>query len=257
MHLLLARLLGTVQPEAAVTVGQKALERWPQRGEFHAVLGAALHREGRYADAVAALRDALRLDPTLTEAQYQLGLSLLELGQPGDARAAMEKTLAMRPEYPEALFALAALELDAGDFAAAEPHVFKVNALAPEEPNARHLLASWHLLKGLAAARTGDEAGAAQHYRAGLAAEPDFALLLRESGKIAEQGGHWPEAVEAFEHYVRVTPADPQGYLSLGAALRKIGRGTDAAAVLQRGLQVAQQVDDKGATEEFSRLLGP
>jgi tetratricopeptide (TPR) repeat protein len=257
MSLLLARLLCTMQqPEAAVANMQQAVQRWTERGELHAALGVALHSAGNYAAAVAALRTALRLDPTLTEAQYQLGLSLLELGQRDEAKAAMTKALAMRPEYPEALFALAALELDAGDYVAAEPIVFKVYALDPEEPNAQRLLASWHLLKGMAAAQAGDGAEADRQYQAGLAVAPEFALLLRETGKLAERSGHWPEAVEAFKHYVRVKPDDPQGYLSLSLALRQIDRPTEATTALQRGLSAAQQAGDKELVTEFNRLLG-
>ncbi len=257
MRLLLARFLCTDhQPEAAVAVMQQAVARWPERGELHAALGLAEHGAGRYASAVTALGDALRLDATLTEAQYQLGLSYLELNQTGEARAALTKALAMRPDYPEAMFALAAIELDSGDFAAAEPNVFKVYALDPAEPNAQRLMASWHLLKGMAELKAGNAAAADQHYRAGLAVLPDFPLLLRETGQLAQRRSAWPEAVAAFEHFVRVKPADPAGYLSLGLALRASGREAEALAVLQRGRAAAQQAGDQAGVDEFNRLLG-
>ncbi len=256
MRLLLARLLCTTQqPEAAIAIMQQAVGRWPERGDLHAALGLARHDAGQHAAAVSALGEALRLDPTLTEAQYQLGLSLIELGRPGEAKTAISRALAMRPDYPEALFALAALELDAGDFVAAEPSVFKVYALDPEEPNAQRLVASWHLLKGRAAGQTGDVTAADRQFRAGLAVAPDFALLLRETGRLAERRTRWTEAAEAFEHYVRVQPADPSGYLEYGLVLQKIGRPADAEAVLQRGLNAAQQAGDQARLDEFKRLL--
>lgn len=256
MRLLLARLLCTTQqPDAAVAIMQQAVGRWPDRGELHAALGLAWHGAGQYAAAVSALGEALRLDPTLTEAQYQLGLSLIELGRPGEARAAIVRALAMRPDYPEALYAHAALELEAGDFVAAESSVFKVYALDPEEPNAQRLVASWHLLKGLAAGQAGDVTAADRQFRAGLAVAPDFALLLRETGRLAERRARWTEAAEAFEHYLRVQPADPSGYLEYGLVLQKMGRAAESTAVFQRGLHAAQQAGDQVRLEEFKRLL--
>lgn len=257
MRLLLARFLcSEQQPEAAVKVMQQAVEHWPERGELHAALGLAWHDAGQFDAAVKALNEGLRLDPTLTEAQYQLGLSYIELNRTSEARAALAKALAMRPDYPEAMFALAAIELDSGDFAAAEANVFKIYALDPEEPNARHLVASWHLLKGMSELKAGNLAAAEQHYRAGLAVSPDFPLLLRESGRLAQKSGRWPDAVAAYEHYVRVKPADPAGYLSLGLALRESGREAETITVLQRGRTAAQQAGDQAGVDEFSRLLG-
>ena len=257
MPLLLTRLLCTTQqPDAAVGIIQKAVERWPARGDLRAALGLALHGAGRFVAAVAALRDALRLDPTLTEAQYQLGLSLLETGEPAEARAALAKALAMRSDYPEAWFALAAVDLDAGDFAAAEPLVFKVYALDPDEPNAQRLLASWHLLKGMAEARAAHPDEADRHYRAGLAVAPEFGPLLLEAGRWAARHRQWPDAVEKLEHYIRVKPADPQGFLALGLALRADGRTVEAATLLERGLEAARRAGDQAALQEFSHLLG-
>ena len=60
----------------------------------------------------------------------------------------------------------------------------------------------------------------------------------------------------AFEHYIRVKPADPQGYLSLGLTLRESGREAEAITVLQRGRAAAEQVGDQSGVDEFSRLLG-
>jgi Flp pilus assembly protein TadD len=85
---------------------------------------------------------------------------------------------------------------------------------------------------------------------------PDFPLLLRESGRLAIQRERWPEAVTTFEHYIRVKPADPQGYLSLGLALRQSGRKAEALAVLQRGRAAALETGDQTQVDEFSRLLG-
>jgi tetratricopeptide (TPR) repeat protein len=257
MPLLLTRLLcAEHEPAAAIIVARRAVQGWPGRADLHAALGLALHDAADYASSVSELREALRIDPTLTEAQYNLGASLLELGENAAARAAMEKALAMRPDYPEALYTAGEICLDAGDFASAEPYATKLYALNPDEPNARHLMAAWHLIRGLTARRDGNLDEAESQFRAGLAVSADFAALLREEGSLSIERGRPADAVDALERYLRVEPDDPQGYLSLGLALRGMGRTAEADSVLERGLAAAAKAGDQARMSELNRLLG-
>jgi tetratricopeptide (TPR) repeat protein len=257
MPLLLVRLLcAEHEPAAAVAVGRRAVGHWPERADLHSALGLALRDAGDFVAAETALREAIRLDPTLTEAQCNLGTCLFELGRRDEGRAWLEKALAMRPEYPEALYELGKAELEAGNLAAAESRVSKLYSLDPEDPNARRLLAAWHLVRGVAAAQAGDLDEADRQYRAGLEVAPDCGALLREAGALALRRDRWADAVAAFEHYLRVEPADPQGYALLGRALQKAGRPADANAILQRGLSAAQKAGDQARLEELQGLLG-
>ncbi len=257
MPLLLARLLcAEHKPQAAAAAARGAILRWPRRGDLHAALGRALDDAGDYAAAEKELRDALALDPALTEAQCNLGTCLIELGRADDARVELGKALSMRPDYPEALFALGSLDLEAGDFAAAEPYATKLWSLDPDDPNARLLLANWHLVKGLAAGNSGTLDEADSQFRAGLEVSPEHGPLLLAAGSLALQRGKPADAEEAFEHYVKVEPADPQGYRALGLVLQRLGRTADAAAAFRGGLGAAQKAGDQALVEEFKGLLG-
>lgn len=258
MHVLLARLLcAEREPQAALAVARPASQRWSKNAGLQAALGQALHDAGDYAGAEGALSEALRLDPTLTEAQYGLGADLLDLGDRGAARAAVEKALVMRPDYPEALYTVGEICLDAGDYVSAEPYVTRLCALNPDEPNARHLLAAWHLVRGAAARQAGDLDEADRQFRAGLAAVPDFGALLGEEGSLLAERGRLDEAVDAFERYVKAEPDDPGGYLSLGRLLQRLGRQSDSRVVLTRGLNAAEKTGDQAQVIEFKRLIGP
>lgn len=257
MPLLLTRLLCEEhQPAVAIPVIRGALQRWPERGDLNAALGVALSDAGDFAAAEPALREALRLDSTLTEAQYTLGTCLLELGRREDARRELEKALALRPDYPEALYAIGRAGLEEGDYTGSQPYVTRLYTLNPDDPNAQYLFATWHLAKGLSVAQAGDLDEAGRLYHAGLAASPENGDLLREAGSAAAERGHLPDAVDALEHYLRVEPADPRGYLLLGIALNKAGRQADSNAVLQRGLEAAVRASNQSAAEEFKSLLG-
>ena len=54
-------------------------------------MGKALLREGKVTDAIAALQEAARLEPSSGEAHYQLGLALSRAGRKEDAAAALKK----------------------------------------------------------------------------------------------------------------------------------------------------------------------
>ena len=72
--------------------------------------------EGRYADAVAALRRALGKDSSLAKAHYNLAQALEAIGSPGEARRVVRRwahALRLRDARPQGLAARAARLRDA------------------------------------------------------------------------------------------------------------------------------------------------
>lgn len=62
--------------------------------------------EGRYEEAAAASREALRLWPDTAGAPANLGVVLNTPGRFGEAAASFRHALKLRPDYPEAYFHL-------------------------------------------------------------------------------------------------------------------------------------------------------
>ena len=60
---------------------------------------AALHRDGRPADAVAAYRSSLADDPDNAGIWHNMGVALAETGDPAAALDAFDRALALRPDY--------------------------------------------------------------------------------------------------------------------------------------------------------------
>jgi tetratricopeptide (TPR) repeat protein len=256
MPLLQARLFcAEHEPGAAVEVARRALGRWPERADLHAALGVALRDGGDFAAGAAALRDAIRLDPTLTEAQFDLGTCLIEQGARAEARAAFARALEMRPDYPEALLAISQIDLESGNYASAQTYVSKLFDQNPDDPKARRLLAAWHMVKGMAARESGDLEQAETDYRAGLALSADYAALLKEAGQLSGQRGKLAQAALDFQGYVRVEPDDPEGYRLLGLTLQGAGRTAEAKTAFEQGLGAAQKAGDQSRADEFRRLL--
>jgi protein O-mannosyl-transferase len=64
-------------------------------------LANILNRQERFQEAVPHFKEALRLEPTYTDAHVNLGTAYLRLNQLDEAQASYEKALAMDPTMPE------------------------------------------------------------------------------------------------------------------------------------------------------------
>lgn len=94
----------------AVAVAYRMRRRWPWLAATLAVyvvivapyLGLALARQGRYDDALAELRDAVKRDRGNPDAHHVLAAVLVASGRVGEASAEFEEVLRLRPEHPQA-----------------------------------------------------------------------------------------------------------------------------------------------------------
>jgi tetratricopeptide (TPR) repeat protein len=123
---------------------------------FYFQLGAAHERIGQYAEAEAALRRCLELDPRNAEALNYLGYMWAERGiNLAEARSLIDRALELEPDNPAFLDSLAWVLYQQGDAAAALAPQRRAIALMPE-PDAvlfDHLGDIYHALGQLEAAR--------------------------------------------------------------------------------------------------------
>jgi tetratricopeptide (TPR) repeat protein len=81
-------LYGPATPDrlaAAADWFQRGLALSPEYPELHYYLGLTRFRQRRWSEAGAALRQAVALNPALTEAYYPLAQSLRKLGRTSEA----------------------------------------------------------------------------------------------------------------------------------------------------------------------------
>jgi len=82
-------------PEAARAAAQTALDAFPDDARTHLLIGAILLAESRFAEAEAALREAVRLDPAGAKPLRLLAWALLGTGRLEEAAHGFEAWLAM------------------------------------------------------------------------------------------------------------------------------------------------------------------
>ncbi len=103
----------------------------PNDPERLVVLGQLYGDAGAFADAIAPLRQAVKVDPDSFDAWHNLGLSLFRLKRYPEARGPLERAAALNPDYFDTLNLLAATLYVLGDDRAALPVLEKAHALRP------------------------------------------------------------------------------------------------------------------------------
>jgi tetratricopeptide (TPR) repeat protein len=163
---------------------------------------------GRYDEAVAAYEEVIAETPDWWEAHANLGICHARNGQPARAEAALRRGLEDCPGSPEIRDELAAhLVAERRDLREALRLSEEAVALGRDEIRHLHTLGEVRLT-------IGDEAGAAEAYRAMLALDPENPEAHLELGLLREAQGEVTEAEEHFVESLKSDPANPRALYS-------------------------------------------
>jgi tetratricopeptide (TPR) repeat protein len=195
----------------------------------------ALQRQGDFAEAEAAYRRALAIEPDNAEALNNLGNVLRTLKRPAEAAILLRKALAARPEHPAILSNLGLALGDLRQFSeAAECHRRAV-AIDPK-------LAPGHNNLGLALKELGLFAEAEQSYRRALALNPNFAEALNNLGNVLRAQGRLEESIAAYGRAIATKPDYADAHNNLGNALRDGQHYEEAIQSYRRALDLAPRL---------------
>jgi Flp pilus assembly protein TadD len=131
--------------------------------------GAAGRSDSRPEDPVSSedAQDSSSVNDTDTYQLYQRGLELLSRGSAAAAAQLLARAAAAEPHSRSVLEALARAQFDAGQYQAAARNFRRIVEASPSDDYARFGL-------GLALARTGDPAAAAEHLALAAAMRPNL-----------------------------------------------------------------------------------
>ncbi len=144
---------------------RQAIAIQPSNGQAHANLWRAIRQSGDEEALIAAYRESIRLRPTLADAHFNLGNALMRRNEAGSAVRSYEEAVRLRPDVATYHGALAKACHDNGDLAAAERENRRALELDP----------------GLAIAHV------------------NLAIVLHAAGRL-------PEAIAELERTLAITP---------------------------------------------------
>lgn len=189
--------------------------------------GAALMDADRFPEAVAQLREALRLNPEYDKARFNLAGCLDYLGDRAGALREMQVLVERRPRDVGVLSRLAGMQSRAGDFAGAQAAWEKAVAVKPDDPGFVRNLAD--VLE-----RRGSVAAALPLRRRLTELQPNDTGHWASLGRVLAGTGQSAEAVGAFQRAISLDPANGAAHIQLAQTLWQIGRWNEAAVEASR-----------------------
>lgn len=218
------------RPADAVAMIRQALEQRPERADFHCNLGNALKDAGQAQEATVAYRRCLELQPAHSHAWSNLGVALHKLGEIEQAIAAYREALRLKPENPQALNNLGAALQDADDQPGA---VAAFGAAVRLQPGYAEALSNL----GVALQRGGDFEAAERALRQAAQLAPDAPDPKNNLGHLLLAKHDYPAALQAFGRAARLAPNNPEIGTNLAIALSTQGRFIEARQWLSRVLE--------------------
>jgi tetratricopeptide (TPR) repeat protein len=230
------------QPEDAKLEFQAILKLDPNNAEAHANLGLIAFAGANYEAAAADLRAALKIRPSMWNAQAFLGLSEMRLGANSEARQSLESAFAHLEDKNLRIrvgTALVQLDYEAGTMENAVNTATTLEKLAPEDPDVLYIVYRTH-------------AALAERALSTLAkADPNSARLHEVLAESHATDGDFPNAISEYEKALAIDPALPGVHFELGQAILRNKTDEESRQRAEQQFQAALAENPYDAHSEY------
>jgi tetratricopeptide (TPR) repeat protein len=200
--------------------------------------GVALEQQGRFPEALAEYREAVRIAPDNLQAQYNIGNLLDKMGRPEEARPELVKAVQLDPKSAASRDALGAVLVELGRFQEAMDQFTEATRLDPGHAGA-------HFDMGKALLKQGRDSGAMDEFRAALRLDPDNFQILAYTAHVLAANEN-PQSRDGQTALVLALKANalsgntqPFVFDVLGMACAEIGRYDEAQQAAQAAIDLA------------------
>lgn len=248
------------QWQQAAEALQRAVVLTPSHAEAWDLLGVALLRLERAAEAASAFGQCLALRSGYVPAVFGKAVTLQLQGKHGEALGLYLALLESAPQKQELLLSALRAALDAADWPQVRQLALRIAALSPGSLPAREALACADLAEG-------KYEEALEAFRELASAAPALLEPWYHAGLCQFRLGRYAEAAEAFRSALLVDGRHVESRLALAESLRLSGRPEEAREALlglvetapdcTRGwLRLGLLEAESGRLEEARRALG-
>src|SRR3954454_1074029 len=171
----------------------------------------------KYSDAVPALREAIRLDRSMTGAHYQLGYCYWRLGRYEEARYAFESELKFEPPDPYSHYYLGRIAASRGKIAVAIEHLDQVVRI--------HAVLDVYERLGALYLDSGKLAEAIQNFETAVRMHPDRGEAHYRLGRAYLRAGRTADAQQQFALTKELKSEDQQAIQQLLNCERMLAAG--------------------------------
>lgn len=235
-------------PEKALAYLIRAKRKQPNNPEILFEFGKTCLELDLQDDAITALQEAARLRPDNDSYVYVLASANVAKKNYAPAGKLFETLLAKHPDDPLLNYAMGSLLFLEVKLDDAEKYLRRSVELQPDQSAANYYL-------GLIAEAKGRDDQAAATFRAVLQRDPHYGLAWEGLGRVLLSEKQYPEAQQALEKAVVLTPDSVKAHYQLGILLGRTGKQDDAA----KQFAIVQQLnaEEKDRLGMRLRILSP
>ena len=218
------------QLDRAITIARDLVAAQPKMSAGRELYAFVLQQKEMIGDAIAQLREAVRLGGETQTARVQLALLLTESGQPAEAVKILEPMAGSND--PDVLNAYGIALSDAGKADLAAQQFQRVlQSDANNAPALQNL--------GIAALRRDDVPAAQQYLSRALELNPRLPLALNAMGVVYARQNNDAEAVDAWRKAVAIDPRQYDALLNIGRLEGHLGHNAAAREALTKFVNTA------------------
>lgn len=181
----------------AVAPLRNYLRLMPKDAEAHLFLGRALHNDNQTVEAIAQFKTAIALNPRLPLVHYHLGYAYQSQGEQTAALAEFQKEIADNPKFYDAYWLAGKIVFQEGNYQNAAKFFRQAIALKPDGFEAHYGL-------GQALAGEKDFAGAETEFKKALILKPESVEAHYALARLEQEMGKKEEAQREFEICTRL-----------------------------------------------------
>jgi tetratricopeptide (TPR) repeat protein len=215
----------------AVAALQQALRVQPDYAEAYRKLGCTYFRQGRHDEAVASYHQAIALQPSSGIFHSELGSVLVAQGKFHEAEAVCREAVRLQPADPGSHNALGTALVGQRKLVKAAESFREALRLEPKFHPAHHNL-------GLALATQFKRTQAIEMYREAIRLAPDVAEYHLSLGKAFHVRGRLERAVKCYRRALELKPHYPDAQAALAVVLTLLGKPEEAAVCMQEALRL-------------------
>jgi tetratricopeptide (TPR) repeat protein len=228
----------------AIRAYEESLRLHPERTSARVNLATLLLTSNRVADARVHAEIAVKLEPTAPRARNIFGRVLFEEGRAGAAISEFKEALRLDPDSAESHTNLGIALAAERSMTEAVKHLQRSAMLEPSAGTFVTLGKMYREMNQMTEAR--------QSFEAAVRLESDHAMAHFQLGDLLAMSGDHAGAVRHYEVAVRGMPTTIPPHYNLGMALRALGRSAEAIECFQHVLRLDPK--DVGAREILQSL---
>ncbi len=212
----------------ALQVYEALLSLFPDHADALHLSGEALYRQGRPKLALNYVNRAIARSPHHFYFNTRATI-FMHMGLPAEAQQDLRRAIKAQPNYPEAYVNLSAVYRQQKKFRQAREAAAEATRLAPQAP------AAWNNAGAIDMEQDRFDEAIAQFSQA-LALDPGYAAAHKNIGKIRAHQKDWAAALGSYEQ-AAADPMDCEAAFMLSRALQACGRIEEAIAPMQRAMR--------------------